>query len=240
MSNPPSPTCAHALRPGTVVCLHCRHAALEAAAARRNLLLAKIGGVAALLAVIGGGGSVAWRSVRAAPPAASAALATLTTAAPMVAVAERPAPDVSAPAAPAATPVALVANRAPAVPALHAAVGPVIAEGRTTLRDGVVAVSTGDTVAVHFDTPGTRTRRMDKFERIVRETLPAVFGALADSALVGVPAGALARGGDLLTELPTRGVRLRTPDGATLALWPATRPGRDGPLVVTYRATVLR
>ena len=97
----------------------------------------------------------------------------------------------------------------------------------------------GRTVAVHLDTPATRTRRRDKFERMVRATLPAVFGATADSALAAVPAGSLASTGDLLTELPTRGLRLATPNG-TLALWPATRPGRDGPLVVTYVATLER
>ena len=115
-----------------------------------------------------------------------------------------------------------------------------MAEGRTALTEGVVAVRTGDTVAVHFDTPLARTRRADKFERIVRETLPRVYGAVADSALAALPAGRLAAAGDLLHDLPTRGVRLPTADGATLALWPETRPGRDGPLVVTYRATVAR
>jgi hypothetical protein len=115
-----------------------------------------------------------------------------------------------------------------------------VAEGRTELRDGLVAVRSGDTVAVHFDTPATRTRRFDKFERIVRETLPQVYGAVADSVLARVPAGQLARSGDLLTELPERGVHLPTGDGGTLALWPETRPGRDGPLVVTYRATLAR
>ena len=237
MSTPPSPTCAHELRPGTVVCLHCRHAALEAAAAHRNRRLAKVGGVATLLAVLAGGGSVALRTVRAAPPTpATTQPALLTLASPMV-VAERPTAARPVPAEPTPTEPT---PATPATPRKGGAGGLVIAEGRTALRAGVVAIRTGDTVAVHFDTPATRTRRMDKFERIVRETLPAVYGALADSALGTVPAGTLARGGDLLTELPTRGVRLRTAGGATLALWPATRPGRDGPLVVTYRATLLQ
>jgi hypothetical protein len=36
---------------------------------------------------------------------------------------------------------------------------PIVGQGRTPLRDGLVAVRTGDTVAVHFDTPGIRTRQ---------------------------------------------------------------------------------
>jgi hypothetical protein len=125
-------------------------------------------------------------------------------------------------------------------PAERSAPAPIVAEGRTELRDGIVAVRTGDTVAVHFDTPMTRTRRPEKFERIVRATLPEVFGTMADSALAATPAGRIASAGDLLTELPVRGVQLRTGDGDTLTLWPETRPGRDGPLVVTYRAAVVR
>jgi len=116
---------------------------------------------------------------------------------------------------------------------------PIVAPGRTVLSDVAVAVRSGDTVAVHFDTPETRTRRPEKFERIVRSTLPAVYGPAADSALAAVPEGMLASGGDLLTALPERGVRLPTADGGALMLWPETRPGRDGPLVVTYRATIV-
>ena len=124
---------------------------------------------------------------------------------------------------------------APAVPPLKA----VIAEGRTDLLKGVFAVRAGDTVAVHFDTPDARTRRADKFEAIVRATLPKIYGAAADSLLSRLPTGALIAG-DLVGGAMKRGIRLALADGWTLALRPETRPGRDGPLVVTYRATVAR
>ena len=128
----------------------------------------------------------------------------------------------------------------PASPAAAPVVVPVIAEGRTELGDSVYAVRDGPTVTVHFDTYLTRTRRRDKFDRIVRETLPQIYGAPADSLLASVPVGQIAQGGDLLAELPSTGISFELADGSTLALWPRTRPGQDGPLVVAYRATVYR
>ena len=128
----------------------------------------------------------------------------------------------------------------PAGPAEQPRIVPVIAEGRTELGDSVYAVRDGPTVTVHFDTYLTRTRRRDKFDRIVRETLPQVYGEAADSLLSTVPVGQIAQGGDLLGELPSTGISFELADGSTLALWPRTRPGRDGPLVVAYRATILR
>jgi hypothetical protein len=102
----------------------------------------------------------------------------------------------------------------------------------------MIAERSGDTVAVHFDTPLARTRRPDKFERIVRATLKDVYGAVADTVLARVPAGGLARAAVALDATRPRRVELRTADGAMLAVWPETRPGRDGPLVVTYRAVL--
>jgi hypothetical protein len=55
--------------------------------------------------------------------------------------------------------------------------------------------------------------------------------------LAAVKPGTLVGGDDLVTELPERGIRLAHPSGAALVLWPETRPGRDGPLVVAYRVT---
>jgi hypothetical protein len=55
-----------------------------------------------------------------------------------------------------------------------------------------------------------------------------------------IPAGGIVGAADLLDELPTRGVHLRVADGWTLDLWPETRPGQDGPLVVSYRARITR
>jgi hypothetical protein len=108
--------------------------------------------------------------------------------------------------------------------------------GRTALRDTMVADRAGDTVRVSFDLVLSRTRRSDKFEAIVRSTLPQVYGAPADSALRALPAGAMARAGDLTTTLSERGFRIPLADGRTIAVWPETRAGRDGPLVVAYRA----
>jgi hypothetical protein len=137
-----------------------------------------------------------------------------------------------------ATPVSQVAQGAGAasdpVP-ITRALTPVIPVGRTMLRDTMVAERIGDTVRVSFDLLLSRTRRPDKFEAIMRATLPQVYGAAADSALRSLPLGSVARAGDLLATLPERGLRIQAGDGTTIAVWPETRAGRDGPLVVAYR-----
>ena len=81
-------------------------------------------------------------------------------------------------------------------------------------------------------------RHEDKFEAIVRQTLHNVYGTVADTLLAAVPAGSLVAPNELVTTLPSRGVRLTSADGARIQLWPETRPGRDGPLVVAYRTVV--
>ena len=113
-------------------------------------------------------------------------------------------------------------------------------EGRSDLPDSLIAERAGDSVVVDFDTPMTRTRRRDKFESVVRRTLPMVFGAPIDSVLRTIPDGAIVGDADLLTELPKRGVHLPIANGWTLDLWPETRPGQDGPLMVSYWARVTR
>jgi hypothetical protein len=96
-------------------------------------------------------------------------------------------------------------------------------------------------VRVHFDTPSGRTRRPEKFEQIVRATLPAIYGPAVDSLLARIPAGTMATAGNLMTDLPKRGLRLSLGTaGWMLALWPETRLGHGGPLVTTYRAMVTR
>lgn len=114
---------------------------------------------------------------------------------------------------------------------------PRIAEGRRNLADSMFAVREGAEVTVHFDTETLRTRYDWKFERVVRSTLPIVFGPVVRAALDSIPEGHLASGGDLLTELTTRGIDLPISESQTLRLWPVTRPGQDGPLVVAYRAS---
>jgi len=99
-------------------------------------------------------------------------------------------------------------------------------------------VRRGDTVVVNFDTGPARTRRADKFEALVRQTLPAVFGAVADTLLAAVPNGQLASAKELVTTLRKRGIHLKGAHGPRLVLWPETRPGRDGPLVVACRTAI--
>lgn len=293
--------CPHETRPGTVVCLHCRHDALMAIRAERQR---KIGRVFVALVIVGVLGAAAsagaaamqsrwdWKEVlptiaanfgtssaerggrdllasndpveqpAATPvPAADSAAQDSTaldslavgagipdsslsdSTAVLVAFADSasiiaPSDSQARASSPSAgvTPAAPAVTPAPAVPRL----APVVAEGRTELGDSVFALREGSVVTVHFDTPMGRTRRRDKFESMVRRTLPKIYGAAADSALVALPAGSLTGAGDLLTELPANGIRLALSNGATLSIWPRTRPGRDGPLVVAYRAIVSR
>jgi hypothetical protein len=152
-----------------------------------------------------------------------------------------PAPDSStiAPTAPApdtSTTALTVQHVEAAAPAIQ----PVVAEGRTELSNGIYAVRSGDTIRVFFDTPEARTRRPEKFEQVVRATLPAVHGTMADSMLARIGIDSLVGAADLLTDLPSRGIQLRSADGREIALYPETRPGRDGPLVVAYRVVTPR
>ena len=125
-------------------------------------------------------------------------------------------------------------------PVSGSVVAPVVPVGRTSLRDTMVVDRAGDTVRVSFDLVMSRTRRAEKFEAIVRSTLPQVYGATADSALRALPLGSMARAGDLVTTLAERGFHIPLPGGRTIAVWPETRAGRDGPLVVAYRAVASR
>ena len=138
-------------------------------------------------------------------------------------------------------PPAASAQAAPAPStSVPAALQPVVAEGRTELQNGIYAVRRGDTVTVHFDTPEARTRRPEKFEQILRATLPAVHGPAAESLLGTVAAGGLIAPGETITEPPAAGISLRGRDGRALSVVPQTRPGRDGPLVVAYRVIPTR
>jgi len=146
-----------------------------------------------------------------------------------------PASGAAPTAAPTTVTVTTTVAAAPPPPA-----APVLAEGRTDLPDSVFAVRTGRTVVVYFDTSPMRTRRADKFDHIVRQTLRAVYGPIADTLLAAIPDGKLAKPKALLTSLPSRGIHLPLKDGWTLSLWPETRPGRDGLLIVSYRTLVDR
>jgi hypothetical protein len=108
------------------------------------------------------------------------------------------------------------------------------------MGDGLYIERAGETVTVHFDTPTTRTRRRDKFESVVRRTLPEVYGSAAEAILSSIPEGTLVDPAIMVTDIAERGrgVRLDSGDGWKFSLWPETRPGEDGPLVVSYRVAV--
>jgi hypothetical protein len=253
MMHSTSDSCPHERRPGITVCLHCRRAERQAIRARRRRSLGKAGMTLFSVAAIAAAGAAAVMVMQgnwplggvptvAAAPVVVRAVPFVVDSLAAAALDSGAAMSDSMAAADSLSPYGSVAEAAIAPPAPPPPPPPleaVIAQGRTQLRDGVFAVRVGDTIAVHFDTPRGRTRRSDKLEAIVRATLPAVYGAAADSLLARVPAGAMIAG-DLLGEVMERGVRLALGDGWTLALWPETRAGRDGPLVVTYRATVAR
>jgi len=234
--------CDHDLRPGTTVCLRCQHAARAAKRARQRELIARGGAVMIVLGItvsVGVAGVNAWQArvgtssgekVALAPavgpdstygtqPSDTVAPASLTS----------PSPSAGAPEAGAGTEAGRKTSIAPAIPS-----------GRTALRDSMVADRTGDTVRVDFDLTLSRTRRADKFEWIMRTTLPQVFGGLADSALRALPVGSVTRAGDLVATLPAQGIRIPLTDGRAISVWPETRPGRDGPIVVAYRAVAYR
>jgi hypothetical protein len=239
-------TCPHEHRPGVTVCLHCRHDALSAARTRTRRLMARLGlvagGVAAVIGIgVAGAGALEGRpsTTRPAGTPGAAPRSTRPVEAPTVESSSAGTVAATPAAVAAATPVAAPAP-APA-PAAALVAAPADAQRTDLGEPGVYAVRSGDTVTVYFDTPMTRTRRPEKFERIVRTTLPRVYGAesAAAAAVLALPEGQLlASGGDLLTELPSRGIELPAGDGRALMLWPATRPGQDGPLVVSYRVVI--
>lgn len=250
-----SPACTHDLGVGTTVCLRCRQDAREAARARQHKLLAKLGlAVAGLVGVYIVGGSII-NAVRAAARVnAMFETPAVATTGPTADVRPQGEPRITVPVSvasavvPSPMPSSAPAGAPPTTPlatitVVERATAPlvlVIPKGRTELKDSVLADRAGDSVIVDFDLVMMRTRRRDKFERIVRETLPAVYGARVDSLLVTIPEGRLIGEGDLLTELPLRGIHLPLGTGYQLILWPETRPGRDGPLVVSYRARVVK
>jgi hypothetical protein len=234
-------TCPHGKRAGITVCLYCRQEQRQAARKRRNQMLVRVGGL-----LIAGGAVVAviaaalvaiapWSrtnvplaaetapraptSRTSVPPTAKASAATPTRSTPE----SRPSAHAAAPAGPANTANTLIP------------VNPVIAEGRTDFGDSIYVERAGGEVTVHFDNSLLRTRFEEKFERTVRSTLPRIYGTEAQIALDSVVPGALVRG-DLLNELPTKGIELTLGPGRALLLFPVTRPGLDGPLVVAYRA----
>jgi hypothetical protein len=225
--------CPHELRPGIKVCLHCLHEARRSAARRRLRVLLMSGGALGVVLVLVAGAQAGLQYIRANQPAPTRTDAAAAAGA-----------DAAVPSTIASAPPATRATIPSAAPALHTVpmmpIVPVVPEGLTELPNGVRMVRAGDTVVVDFDRPMLRTRRTEKFEDIIRSTLVQVYGAQVDSILSRIPRGSLVQVQDLFAELPTTGLRISLPAGGALALWPQTRMRDDGPLVVAYRAIVMR
>jgi len=144
----------------------------------------------------------------------------------------------SGPMAPVAAPPTVAVAPAP-VAAKPVAPTPIVQMGSSSLAGGIDAQRTDSAVTLSFDTPMSRTRRPEKFEQLVRSTLPSIYGKKVDSALTAMPSGSLAKQGDLLTELPSRGLRIPIDSAWEIRVFPETRKGVDGPLVVRYRASAV-
>jgi hypothetical protein len=238
----PSPdSCPHERRPGTKFCLHCRHEARLVAKERRRRLMLRGSELSAVLLVLGSVGTIGAVTLRrhATTRRAESPAATTTAVAmanpthdSVAAQAPSPAPVVAAPTPASAT----ATSPAPTVAVLK----PIVPEGTTTLVGGITATRHDSVVVLSFDFAGARTRLPERFERLVRTTLPSVYGAPADSAIRAIPDGGIVREGDLFTELSERGVRIPLSAGGAIALYPILRPGRDGPLVTQYRVTVTK
>ena len=237
--NPWMETCTHDRGPGTTVCLHCRYEARVAARARRQRLLLRVGASAIIVVTLTAGGVAAASAIRArgarshdADSHAPVRTADATTSSMRQSSAASAGASASRKSQSQIGAAGHVVDQAP--------LAPVIPMGQSMLAAGVVAARTDSSVLVSFDAPMLRTRMPVKFEAFVRSTLPAIYGVGADSALSRLADGGIARQGDLLTELPTRGVRIPVRGGWTIALFPETRPGQDGPLVIRYRVSVIK
>jgi hypothetical protein len=230
-----SQVCTHERGVGTTICLHCRKESRVAARERRRRLMLR-GAAGAIVVATGLAasalGATALRDRRAAARTISAAPAVQ---APAMSAPITARPDSVPTAAPVTAPSAVAASTL-VPPKPSAPVSPILPVGNSTLADGVGAFRSDSGVTLSFDMPMTRTRRAEKFEQFVRATLPAIYGPKIDSALAKMPAGSLAHQGDLTTELPSRGLRIPVDSAWDVLVYPETRKGVDGPLVVRYRA----
>jgi hypothetical protein len=246
----PASTCTHDLGPGTTVCLRCRQEQRDAVRTRQQQMLG-LCGVAAMgllgIYVMGASAANAWHAATRPDTGHVAARASVVASSVSGGTEVKQQGDATASAATSAsttTAAVLTPTPTPVAPVTPVAIQPpvpiLVSEGRTDLTESLIAERTGDSLVVDFDTPETRTRRRDKFEAVVRRTLPMIYGAPVDSVLRAIPDGGIVGSVDLLGELPKRGVHLPLGNGSTLDLWPETRPGQDGPLVVSYWAKVRR
>lgn len=239
MSERIAPPCPHDVGPGIPVCLRCRKENRVATRERRRRALFATAAIGLGVATIGAAGAAGMLDSEL--RAAGFAIPAATAPSPPAVAEPESAPETVPESVPAGsvavenTVVSVASVTTPPVPEL----APTIGEGRTSLREGIVAERSGDEITVTFDTPLARTRRPEKFEGVLRATLPQIFGASVDSALATLPAGTLVPSHGLTTDLPTQGLYVPLPGGSTLRIWPGTRPGEDGPLVVRYRVLVV-
>jgi hypothetical protein len=228
--------CTHERGVGTAICLHCRKESRIASRERRRRLMLR-GAAGAIVVATGLAASAlgatalrdrraAARTTAAAPDAQSASATAPVTAR----------PDSGSSAALVTTPRPVAAVAPALLPEKRSVpLSPILPMGNSTLADGVGAFRSDSGVTLSFDMPMTRTRRPEKFELFVRGTLPAIYGPKIDSALAKMPAGSFAHQGDLTSELPTRGLRIPVDSAWNVVVYPETRKGVDGPLVVRYR-----
>src|SRR5262245_49590139 len=189
-------SCPHGQRPGTKICLHCRHEARMVAKQRRRRLMLRgsaFSAVLLFLASVGTIGAVAFKRYSAPrrPESQTQAQQTVAVASPVNDSVAAPTPVQTSITTPATT---------------VASLKPVLPEGTTTLPSGMTATRHDSVVILSFDFAGARTRIPERFERLVRATLPSLYGARADSAVRAIPEGGIARQGDLFKELTERGV----------------------------------
>jgi hypothetical protein len=237
--SPTSPTtCTHDRGRGTTVCLRCRHDQWQAAQRRRQQMLMRVIALAFVVGIIGvaGVGMAGTLRDRETPDQAGTGTARATDKPAKPSDGARPPERPTAAAAPTVAVPAPTAAPSAARPRL----GSLLAQGRTSLTDSIHAFRSGDSVIVSFDTQGGRTRRADKFERVVRSTLPLVYGRLVTSSLDSVPEGSLLPSRDVVGALSEQGMHLVLENGLKISIRPLTRVGRDGPLVVAYWTVVER
>jgi hypothetical protein len=241
--------CTHERGVGTTVCLHCRKEARVAAQDRRRRLMLR-GAAGAIVVATGLAatalGATALRDKNLAKrgdSARSRETARVVT----DSGAKTASPTATTPTAPT---VAVVPNSndaagaPPSVPTTKPIVAkpapvPTIQMGNSSLDGGISAERTDSVITLSFDMPMTRTRRPEKFEQFVRATLPSIYGKKIDSVLTTMPPGSLAKQGDLFSELPSRGMRIPVDSAWEIRVFPETRKGHDGPLVIRYRASAV-
>lgn len=230
--------CTHERRPGTTVCLRCRHDARVAARDRMKRLMLRGGALTIVAATVITAATLGGTAMRGRSAGRQAASSATPAGAPVVVSADSVAAD-SIARATQTRPESTVAPGPSTAPSGLPAPAPILPMGESSLNDGITVTRGDSVVVVSFDVQPSRTRRAQKFEQIVRTTLPAVYGPAADSALAHIPDGEIAQQGDLLSELTVRGVRIRLTPPWEIRVYPETRPGPSGPLVVRYRALVV-